>query len=85
MAIRHHKKMSKKKSADSYGTLKAVLVSSNEDIIICKDFCKKCFESKLNIDVLHVYDVSKEDAKEFTKLKCRAVGITNCGHGKNDR
>ena len=60
--------------------LKAVLVSSNEDIVICANFCKKCFEDKLGIEVLKVYDTTKAGAHEFISLGCRAVNIKSCSH-----
>jgi len=45
-----------------------VLVNSDDDIILTtKNMCRKCFSSKLSVEILKEYDISEEKSSEYLK------------------
>lgn len=49
-------------------TFTMVLVSTDDDIILCKNFCKKCIQQKLELTVLKSWVIDNKEANQMYKL-----------------
>jgi len=53
-----------------------VILQNNTDFLIVKNpFCKKCLYYKLSTNILHTFDLTKQEAKEIQSLNVRAVNV----------
>ncbi len=53
-----------------------VLISTNEDFILCQNYCRHCLETKLNVIVLRTFEIEADFMLQWEPI--RKVKIKKC-------